>query len=104
MGYDLVFRLGEKMDRIKATNLSPVVLAFVGMMTIQKFTKKKIYEENVKSVDLIKKHLGAKNFEKLLDRQKSYMDEYFDALYPEDEENEEVLEENVEKNEENIGE
>ena len=42
MGYDLVFRLGEKMDRIKATNLSPVVLAFVGDAVYSLFVREKI--------------------------------------------------------------
>ena len=34
--------------------------------------------------DHIKKEIGSKQFDVLLDRQKEYMDSYYDALYPED--------------------
>ena len=72
-----------------------VVVAFVAMLFCNRLTKKKIYDANVSSVDMIKKHLGEKNFDSLLDKQKEYMDAYYDALYPEEEEEEEALEENV---------
>lgn len=75
--------------------LAVIVISLVGMIFINRLSKKKIYDENARSVDLIKKHLGSKKFEKLLDDQKDYMDAYFDALYPEDEE--ESLEETEEK-------
>ena len=45
-------------------------------------------DENVKSVGLIKKHLGENKFDKLLEKQKEYMDNYYDSLYPDDEEDE----------------
>lgn len=72
-----------------------VVASFGGMIFVNRWSKKRIYEENQKSVDLIKKHLGEKKFEKLLEKQKEYMDKYFENLYPEDEEDfdEEVIEE-----------
>jgi len=37
-----VFRLGEKMDRQKANNLSPVVLAFVGDAVYSLFVREKL--------------------------------------------------------------
>ena len=67
------------------------------MMVINNMSKKKIHDQNVKSVDLIKKHVGEKRFEKLLDLKKDYVDEYFNALYPDEEEAEEKLEETKEE-------
>ena len=69
-----------------------VAVAFFGMLFTNRLTKKKIYEENASSVELIKKSLGGtKEFDALLEKQKNYMDSYYDALYPDEEE--EVLEE-----------
>ena len=65
-----------------------VVLVFGVMLFFNRLTKKKIYEANVQSVDHIKKEIGSKQFDVLLDRQKEYMDSYYDALYPEDTEEE----------------
>ena len=62
-----------------------VIVAFVVMMASNSRAKRKINEENVKSVDLIKKELGEKRFEKLIEARKDYTDRYFAALYPEDE-------------------
>ncbi|MDE5566691.1 MAG: hypothetical protein K2I77_06865 [Anaeroplasmataceae bacterium] len=67
--------------------LAIVVVAFVAMLFLNRLTKKKIYDANVSSVEEIKKCVGgAKNFDELIDKQKNYMDSYYDALYPEDEE------------------
>lgn len=38
----MVFRLGEKMDRIKARGLNPVVLAFVGDAVYSLFVREKL--------------------------------------------------------------
>ncbi len=76
--------------------LAVVVVAFVTMLFCNRLTRKKIADVNAESVDLIKKTLGGKReFDDLLDRQKDYMDKYYDNLYPEeeyDEENSEGLE------------
>lgn len=69
-----------------------IVVAFGVMMFANKLTKKKIYEANVDSVDKIKAELGEKNFNKLLDAQKEYMDSYYDALYPEDQVEDDLIE------------
>ena len=74
-----------------------VIVAFVVMMASNSKAKRKINEENVKSVALIKEVIGEKRFEQLIEARKDYTDRYFAALYPEDEvetETEEV--ENVE--------
>ena len=42
MGYSRVFRLGEKMDRLKATNLNPIVLAFVGDAVYSLFIRERL--------------------------------------------------------------
>lgn len=63
-----------------------LVVAFIVMLVINSKTKKAIVAENIKSRDLIVKHLGQNRFDALLDAQKNYMDEYYQNLYPEDEE------------------
>lgn len=70
-----------------------VVVAFVAMMFFNRLTKKKIYEANVSSVEAIKQHVGGEaGFNKLLDTQKNYMDSYYAALYPEEEEEDQMEE------------
>lgn len=70
--------------------LGIVVVAFVVMLFFNRLTKKRIYDANVKSVEEIKKCVGgSKNFDALIEAQKNYMDSYYDALYPSDEEDEE---------------
>ena len=63
-----------------------LVVTFIVMLVINSKTKKAIVAENIKSRDLIVKHLGQNRFDALLDAQKNYMDEYYQNLYPEDEE------------------
>lgn len=65
--------------------LAVVVVAFVFMLFVNRLTKKKIYDANAESVELIKKSVGGKdNFDALINKQKDYMDQYYDALYPEE--------------------
>ncbi|MDE7263046.1 MAG: hypothetical protein K2N64_00100 [Anaeroplasmataceae bacterium] len=74
--------------------IAVVVLAFGALMFCNRYSRKKIYDANAASVELIKKSLGGtKEFDDLLDRQKNYMDQYYDNLYPEEDED---LEENSE--------
>ena len=88
---------------IKGTDLGSylsiglVIVAFIVMMASNSKAKRKINEENVKSVALIKEEIGEKRFEQLIEARKDYTDRYFAALYPEDEVEEETEEvENVE--------
>ena len=77
--------------------LAVVGIAFIAMLFINRLTKKKIYEANVNSVELIKKEVGGESkFNALLDKQKEYMDAYYDSLYPE-EQSEEDAEQEVEQ-------
>ncbi len=50
-----MFSLGEKMDKIKANNLSPVVLAFVGDAAYSLFIREKlVFQSDYKSGELNK--------------------------------------------------
>lgn len=68
-----------------------LIVAFIVMLLINSKTKKSIVAENIKSRDLIVQYLGQDKFDKLLDEQKNYMDEYYKNLYPDNDiEDEEV--------------
>ncbi len=71
-----------------------LVVAFIAMMVCNSKTKKKIMAENINSRDQIIKLLGENRFDKLLDAQKEYMDDYYQKLYPQDEEVENNEDEN----------
>ncbi len=78
--------------------LAVVVVAFVFMLFVNRLTKKKIYDANAQSVELIKKSVGGKDkFDDLINRQKDYMDKYYDALYPEEEAEETASLEEIEE-------
>ena len=81
-----------KSDISSYLSIGLVIIAFMVMMIFNGRAKRKIQEENVKSVDLIKKEVGEKRFEELLEARKDYTDKYYAALYPEDEVEEEVTE------------
>ena len=87
-------QLGKAGDIITIVML---VLAFVAMLVCNSFTKKAIMRENIASRDLIIKHFGENKFDKLIDRQKEYMDSYYENLYPADEEDEELDDEVIEE-------
>lgn len=73
--------------------IAVVVVAFGVMLFTNRFSKKKIYDANVASVEKIKEALnGEDKFNELMDKQKNYMDSYYAALYPEDEEDKEESE------------
>ncbi len=82
--------------------LAVVVVAFVAMLFCNRLTRKKIADVNASSVELIKKTVGGKKeFDELLERQKDYMDQYYDNLYPEEDE-EDVEDNSLEENESEI--
>lgn len=62
-----------------------LVVAFIVMLILNSRTKKSILNENIKSRELIVEQLGQNRFDKLLEIQKEYMDEYYQNMYPEDE-------------------
>lgn len=70
---------------------------FVAMIFVNMKMKKAILAENTKSRQQIIDHFGGNRFDELIEMQKTYMDEYFENLYPEDK-SEENTEENVEEN------
>ena len=87
-----------------------LILLFIIMIVSNSVTKKKIGEENIKSRQKIVEFFGQDEFNALIDKQKAYMDSYFENLYPQeeateanaDEENADAnaLEENAEVSEE----
>ena len=77
-------------------SIALVIIAFICMVVSNRFTRKKINEANVTSVDLIKKEMGPKKFDEVLEARKNYMDAYYDSLYPEeDDEKDDVVEESA---------
>jgi hypothetical protein len=80
-----------------------LILLFIIMIVSNSVTKKKIGEENIKSRQKIVEFFGQDEFNALIDKQKAYMDSYFENLYPQEEATEadaKALDENVEVAEE----
>ena len=81
--------LGEKMGNAGTwVILGALILMFICMIFVNTKTKKMIVNENAKSRDLVVNLLGSEKFDALLDKQKTYMDSFFENLYPEDNEDE----------------
>ena len=76
-----------------------LVLAFIGMIFVNSYTRKKVMQANVDSRNKISEILGKNKFDDILKKQKEYIDDYYDKLYPNDEEveDEEDLDETEEK-------
>lgn len=76
-----------------------LILMFIGMLVANQLVKKKMNAARFESTSEIEKHIGKGKFDTLLNKQKDYMDKYFDELYPAEDvegENTEVAEENTE--------
>ncbi len=95
----LVFFLGGSL-LIESQVAQVIVALSVGLLFIliiffvRHRVNKKVSEANKESVDKIKNILGEKRFARLLEDQRSYIDEFF--KYNEEQNNEEVLDNNVE--------
>ena len=59
-----------------------LIALFIVMIVSNSLTKKKITEENIKSRGKIIELFGEEKFNALIDKQKAYMDTYFENLYP----------------------
>lgn len=55
------------------------------MITLQRYTKQKIAQENSKSIDEIKAVYGKKHFEELLEKQKNYIEDFYNKMYADEE-------------------
>lgn len=67
------------------------------LVTINRYVKSKIAQKNSDSVEEIRKTLGAKKFEELIEAQRSYTEEFYKKRYPDAEEQAEDSEEPVEE-------
>ena len=70
-----------------------LILLFIIMIVSNSVTKKKIGEENIKSRQKIVEFVAQDEFNALIDKQKAYMDSYFENLYPQEEATEALAEE-----------
>lgn len=70
---------------------------FIAMIFVNMKIKKVVLNENTKARQAIIDYLGGNKFDELIEAQKSYMDEYYENLYP-TEENAEVESQNEENN------
>lgn len=57
-----------------------LILAMILMLFGNGYVKKKIMQANLDARNLIIDDMGQENFDKLLEKQKAYMDSYYDAL------------------------
>lgn len=69
------YLLSSKASMITTIAIAGTFLIF--LLAFRKLSNKKFADANKKSVDEIKKYLGENTFNRLLDDQRSYMDEYF---------------------------
>lgn len=67
-----------------------LAVMFIAMIFVNAKIKKVVLKENTKSRQEIIDYLGEEKFDALIEAQKSYMDEYFENLYPKTEEDEEA--------------
>ncbi len=63
-----------------------LAVMFIAMIFVNMKIKKVILNENTKARQQIIDHFGGNRFDELIEMQKTYMDEYFENLYPEDKE------------------
>ena len=73
-----------------------LALLFIAMIFVNMKIKKVVLNENTKARQLIVDHFGGNKFDELIELQKSYMDEYYENLYPKDEEENASNEDNKE--------
>lgn len=62
-----------------------LIAAFIAMLVVNSFTRKKVMQENMNSRNKIAEVLGQDEFDNILKTQKDYMDAYYQAMYPDDE-------------------
>ena len=75
-----------KQDWVSYFIIGVLVLAFIGMIFVNSYTRKKVMQANVESRNKISELLGQNKFDQILKNQKEYIDDYYDKLYPNDEE------------------
>ncbi len=81
--FALINFIPENIQMVFSVSLLGIFI--VATMTLRRYTNSKISRKNAESIDQIKKILGAKKFEQLLEKQRSYIDEYFGYENNEDE-------------------
>lgn len=76
-----------------------LAVMFIAMIFVNAKIKKVVLKENTKARQEIIDYLGENKFDALIEAQKSYMDKYYEDLYPTDEEAEAPVEEAAQETE-----
>lgn len=77
----VLMALSSKLGSVSTyLTLGLAIVYVLAVLILRKLTTNKINESNRKALDIIKAHMGEDHFNDLLERQRNYIDEYYDLL------------------------